>query len=92
MTMMKTLILVCAVGLARGDCGIDTAVSVIQGPEAGNAVMCGLHGQAYLAETVLSDYLNGEHYLKIACTAGERQPLPRHARDTNLTAAALQVR
>lgn len=88
--MMKTLILVCAIGLPRGDCGVDTAVSVIQGPESGNPAMCALHGQAYLAETVLSDYLNGEHYLKIACTAGDRRPLRRQNDAMDWAAAGQQ--
>jgi hypothetical protein len=66
---MNTLILICALGLARADCSPETAVAVVQGPEVGAPGMCGLHGQAYLAETALADYLDGDHYLKIRCGA-----------------------
>lgn len=70
--MMKTLILICALGLPRPDCSTETAISVIQGPDAANLARCGFLGQAYLANTVFADYLNGDHYLKITCTAGDR--------------------
>ena len=73
---MKTLILICALGLARADCSTETAVAVIQGPEAGMPGQCGLYGQAYLADTALRDYLDGEHYLKIRCSMGNH-PRPR---------------
>jgi len=70
--MMKTLILICALGTARPDCSVDMAVSVIQGPEASHLAQCGFVGQAYLASTAMANYLDGEHYLKINCTAGDR--------------------
>ena len=81
--MMKTVILICALGMARPDCSAETAVTMIQGPDAGNLAQCGFLGQAYLADTVLADYLDGEHYLKILCTAGDRldarvEPKPSH--------------
>lgn len=69
---MKTMILICALGMPRPDCSIDTAVSVIQGPEAANLARCGFLGQAYLADTVFADYLDGDHYLKILCTSRDR--------------------
>lgn len=70
--MMKTVILICALSMARPDCSTDTAVSVIQGPDAAHLAQCGFLGQAYLASTALANYLDGEHYLKILCTAGGR--------------------
>ncbi len=70
--MIKTLILICAVGIARPDCSEETAVSVVRGPDAGNLSQCGFLGQAYLADTVFAGYLDGDHYLKILCTAGDR--------------------
>ncbi len=70
--MIKTLILICAVGIARPDCSEDTAVSVIRGPDAGNLAQCGFLGQAYLADTAFASYLDGDHYLKIVCTASDR--------------------
>ena len=68
---MKTLILICALGVPRADCSIDTAMTVVQGPDAGHPAQCGFLGQAYLASTAIANYLDGEHYLKILCTAGE---------------------
>lgn len=70
--MMKTVILICAIGMARQDCSTETAMTMIQGPDAGNLASCGFLGQAYLADTVFADYLDGDHYLKILCTAGDR--------------------
>jgi hypothetical protein len=70
--MMKTLLLICALGLPRGDCTVETAAAVIQGPEAASLMTCGLHGQAYIAEGALAGYLENGHYLKISCTADTR--------------------
>ena len=70
--MMKTVILICALGMAQPDCSTETAITVVQGPDATSLASCGFVGQAYLAETALADYLDGEHYLKILCTAGDR--------------------
>ncbi|MEM9670865.1 MAG: hypothetical protein AAF950_18305 [Pseudomonadota bacterium] len=70
--MMKAVILICALSVSRADCSTETAISVIQGPEAGHLARCGFIGQAYLANTAMADYLDGEHYLKILCTAGDR--------------------
>jgi hypothetical protein len=64
--------LICALGVAHGDCSVDTAEVVVQGPESQSLVMCGMHGQAYLAEGALAGYLDGAHYLKITCTPGGR--------------------
>jgi len=64
--MFKMLILVCSVGLAPADCRIDNAVAVIDGPDAANEVVCGLYGQAYLAQTAIAGR-PGE-YVKIKCT------------------------
>jgi len=70
--MLKTVILVCALGMARPDCNVDNAISVVQGPEASHQAQCGFLGQAYLASTSMANYLDGEHYLKILCTSGDR--------------------
>lgn len=81
--MIKTLILICAAGLSRADCSIDTASVVVQGPEAASLMACGLHGQAYLADTALAGYLTDGHYLKIRCEPGvlARRPPPPTTRD-----------
>jgi hypothetical protein len=77
--MMKTVVLICALGTARPDCSMETAVSVIQGPDASHSAQCGFLGQAYLASTAMTGYLlDGEHYLKILCTP-ESQREPRRA-------------
>jgi hypothetical protein len=70
--MMKTLLLICALGTPQADCSITTAEAVIQGPDAMSLVQCGLHGQAYIAQGAIAEYLDGAHYLKITCTSGER--------------------
>lgn len=70
--MMKTVILICALGIARPDCSIDTAMSVIQGPDATNLASCGFLGQAFIADTAFADYVRDDHYLKILCTSGDR--------------------
>jgi hypothetical protein len=68
--LLRTLILICALATPRHDCSIDTAVDVIQGPEAASLVECGLHGQADIAAGAMAGFLDEEHYLKIICTAG----------------------
>jgi hypothetical protein len=49
--MLKMLILVCAVGIVPADCRPQSALDVISGPDVASPVMCGLHGQAYVAES-----------------------------------------
>ena len=80
--MMKTLILICALSMPRADCTPDSSVVVLQGPDAGGLAQCGFLGQAYLADTAMANYLDGEHYMKILCTAGERRPtIAQHTED-----------
>ena len=74
--MIKTLLLICALGTPQADCSITTAEAVIQAPDATSLVQCGLHGQAYTAQGAIAGYLDGKHYLKIACTAGQRLHTP----------------
>jgi hypothetical protein len=82
--MMKTLLLICALGVPRGDCNVDTAEAVVQGPETQSLVTCGLHGQAYIAEGALAGYLQDGNYLKISCTAESRVRPAMAARRTAL--------
>ena len=63
--MLEVVILVCSIHLAPADCQVDTATAVIQGPDVANSVLCGLHGQAYLATTGLAAH--HDSYLKIRC-------------------------
>jgi hypothetical protein len=67
---MKSLILICALGLSHADCTIDSATVVLQGPEGGGPAQCGFLAQAYLASTSIAGYLDDDHYLKVSCTPG----------------------
>lgn len=64
--MFKVLILVCSTTLSPADCKVDTAAAVINGPEAPNELMCGLNGQAYVAETAIAEKHEDE-YVKVTC-------------------------
>jgi hypothetical protein len=66
--VFKVLILVCSINLTPADCQTDTAVNVISGPEAGNQAVCGLYGQAYIANTALAPALHDGEYVKVKCT------------------------
>ena len=65
--MFKVLILICAASVSKPDCQVDTAVDIIQGPDVKNELMCGLHSQAYLAQTEIS-YNPKTQYIKVKCT------------------------
>jgi hypothetical protein len=65
---MKSLILICALGLSHADCSIDNATVVLQGPVGGGLAQCGFLAQAYLASTSIAGYLEKDHYLKITCS------------------------
>ena len=65
--MFDVLILICAASLTQAECQKTTAMHVIKGPAAANLMACGLHGQAYLAETSLAYNLENA-YVKIRCT------------------------
>ncbi|HEY9550137.1 MAG TPA: hypothetical protein VIR45_11605 [Kiloniellaceae bacterium] len=71
--MFKVLILVCSMALAPEDCQTDSAVSVINGPDAPNAVMCGLNGQAYVASTALA-HKRPDEYIKVSCSRSNIGP------------------
>jgi hypothetical protein len=65
--MFIVLILVCSINLAPADCQIDTAAAVMNGPDVPNEIMCGLHGQAYIANTAFISERD-DRYVKIQCT------------------------
>jgi len=46
---------------------VTHTAAVIAGPDAPNEVMCGLHGQAYLAGTAIAARHEGE-YVKVTCS------------------------
>ena len=66
--MFKVLILVCSIQLSPPDCQTNTATAVISGPDAANESVCGLYGQAYVAETAIGTGLRNDEYVKIKCT------------------------
>lgn len=68
--LSNALILVCALGTPQSECSMENAAAVLQGPAVSSPILCGLHGQAYLAATAIADYLEGGHYLKVRCTLG----------------------
>lgn len=65
--MFKVLILVCSTALTPSECQVDTAVAVINGPEAPDVRLCGLNGQAYLAGTAIAAKHDNE-YVKLKCS------------------------
>lgn len=71
--MFKVLILVCSVAVAPEDCKTDSAVSVINGPDAPNELMCALNGQAYVATTAMATKRDDE-YLKVRCSRSNIGP------------------
>lgn len=65
--MFKVLLLICAVNVQHGDCQEQTALTVMQGPDANNAIACGMQSQAYLAMSAIAETLDENEYLKITC-------------------------
>jgi hypothetical protein len=58
--------LICGLGTGQVDCDDATALDVIRGPEVSNEILCGLHGQALVAQ--LARPLDTQtEYLKITC-------------------------
>ncbi len=80
MQFFKVILLVCATSVPRGECQIDTAVQVINGPDASNEIACGMRSQAYLAETPIGRLAEDE-YLKILCRRSA--PPSNHAAATS---------
>jgi hypothetical protein len=71
--MFKVILLVCAANIAPGDRQADTAVHLMNGPDASNEVMCGMQSQAYLAHTWIGQSLAAGEYLKIVCRRGQAE-------------------
>lgn len=86
MGFFKVILLVCATSVPRGECQIDTAAQVIDGPDAGNEIACGLKSQAYLAQTQIG-LLAEDEYLKILC----RRSVPPVDHASNATASTARV-
>ncbi len=71
MTMLKAVLLICALDVAPADCLPETALDVLAGPETGNVTACGLHAQAFLAQSALAQGMRDGEYLKIVCLPPE---------------------
>ena len=74
--MFKVILLVCAANITPGDCKADTALYLLNGPDASNEVMCGMQSQAYLAQTWIGQSLTDGEYLKIVCRARSARARP----------------
>jgi hypothetical protein len=77
--MFQVLILVCSVNLAPADCQIETALDLINGPPVASEVMCGLHGQAYIAQTSLRPR-PADEYVKVKCLRPAKAEAARRLR------------
>lgn len=78
--MFQVLILICSMTLSHSKCQTETALDVIRGPAVPNEVMCGFHGQVYIAQTSLAPR-GPDEYVKIVCirSVAAQQALRRHA-------------
>ena len=77
--MFKVILLVCAAHTAPGDCHADTALHLLNGPDASNEVMCGMQSQAYLAQTWIGQSLADGEYVKVVCRRGPGERLQEKA-------------
>ncbi len=66
--MLQVVILICSTSLSPADCQIQHGAGRHRyGPQASNAMMCGLQGQAYVAKTAIVGRSPNE-YVKIRCS------------------------
>lgn len=77
--MFQVLILICAINVAPADCQTETALDLINGPRVASELLCGLHGQAYIAQTSLRPRGPGE-YVKIRCLRPQKDEVARQDR------------
>lgn len=66
--MFQVLILICSLHTAPAQCQTYNAVDVIQGPDVASAELCGLQGQAYIAQIAYATPHKDDEYVKIKCT------------------------
>jgi hypothetical protein len=75
--MLTALILVCSVAVTPElrDCDRSNAIHLLQLPEqTGNPLMCMMHGQAYLAGTVIGRELREDERVKLMCVRPAARP------------------
>lgn len=69
----SVIVLICSLAVSSArDCSVDNAVDVLRGPDVRNEIMCGLHGQAYVAETVIGRGLRPGQFVKLLCTRSSK--------------------
>ena len=72
--MLTALVLICSVAVTPDlrDCTRDNAAAVMRVPaEFGNPATCFMHGQAYLAETLIGQELGDNDRVKVVCARSE---------------------
>ena len=67
MELFKVVLLICTTSLPHAECQSETALQVINGPEARSEMACGMPSQAFLAGTAIGRGLTPNEYLKILC-------------------------
>ena len=72
MLSYSVVVLICALNVGRAECQPETAIDVMRGPRADNAMMCGMLGQALVGQTVLAPR-EGLEYMKILCVPSDRE-------------------
>ena len=69
--MLSALILVCSLTTVPNmdSCTEKTAIAVISDPDTfASPITCFVHGQAYLAETSISDALEPDDIVRVICS------------------------
>jgi hypothetical protein len=72
--MLTALVLICSTAItpALRDCTRDNAAAVmLLTVQSGNPATCFMHGQAYLAQTSISEELGANERVKIVCVRSE---------------------
>ncbi len=65
--MFKVILLVCAASVPRSDCQPNTALQVVLGSDANNAISCLMQSQSSLAGTTIGRTLSKAEYIKVKC-------------------------
>ena len=68
MGLVKAILLVCATSVPRAECQPETALHVINGPDATTADLCGFQAQAFMATMAFAEDLGQGTYLKVRCS------------------------
>ena len=77
--MYKVILLVCVSSIAPGDCQPDTALYLLNGPDARNEISCGMQSQAFMAQTWMGQTLGDDEYVKVVCRPNRPKPAQEEA-------------